>query len=237
MPAIIAWGGFKMKRIAVVTGGNRGIGRAAGQGLARLGWRVVLAARDAEKGEAAARQMREEGGDAVFRRLDIDDDAQARDFGRWAAAELGRVDALLNNAGIYVEGDSAADIRANFETNVLGPWRLTQAILPLMRQQRFGRIVNVSSGMGQLSEMGGGSPAYRISKTALNAVTRIIAAETAGENILVNSVCPGWVKTDMGGEGADRTPEQGADTLIWLATLPDGGPTGGFFRDRKPIPW
>jgi NAD(P)-dependent dehydrogenase (short-subunit alcohol dehydrogenase family) len=107
----------------------------------------------------------------------------------------------------------------------------------MMRQQNYGRIVNVSSGMGQLTQMGGGAPGYRLSKTALNALTRILAAELEGTNILVNSVCPGWVRTDMGGESAPRSPEQGADTIVWLATLPDGSPTGGFFRDRAPIPW
>jgi NAD(P)-dependent dehydrogenase (short-subunit alcohol dehydrogenase family) len=123
------------------------------------------------------------------------------------------------------------------ETNVYGVLRVTQALIPLMKKQNYGRIVNVSSGMGQLHDMGGGSTGYRISKTALNALTRIFASELQGTNILVNSVCPGWVKTDMGGENASRTPEEGVDTIVWLATLADGGATGGFFRDRKSIDW
>jgi len=127
--------------------------------------------------------------------------------------------------------------RETLETNVLGPLALAQALVPFMKRNRYGRIVNISSGMGQLSEMGVGSPAYRVSKTALNALTRILAADLKASGILVNSMCPGWVKTDMGGPTAPRTVEQGADTAVWLATLPDGGPTGGFFRDRKPIPW
>jgi NAD(P)-dependent dehydrogenase (short-subunit alcohol dehydrogenase family) len=123
------------------------------------------------------------------------------------------------------------------ETNVYGVLRVTQALIRLMKKQNYGRIVNVSSGMGQLHDMGGGSTGYRISKTALNALTRIFASELQGTNILVNSVCPGWVKTDMGGENASLTPEQGVDTIVWLATLADGGARGGFFRNRKPIDW
>jgi len=114
---------------------------------------------------------------------------------------------------------------------------MIRTFMPLMKKRKYGRIVNVSSGMGQLSEMGGGYPAYRISKAALNALTRIVSEELKGEGILVNSACPGWVRTEMGGPQGQRTPEQGADTIIWLATLPDDGPTGGFFRDRKPIAW
>jgi NAD(P)-dependent dehydrogenase (short-subunit alcohol dehydrogenase family) len=106
-----------------------------------------------------------------------------------------------------------------------------------MRRNGYGRVVNISSGMGQLSDMGGHSPSYRVSKTGLNALTRMLTAELGEENILVNSVCPGWVRTDMGGPNARRSVEQGAETPVWLATLPDDGPRGGFFRDRKPIPW
>jgi NAD(P)-dependent dehydrogenase (short-subunit alcohol dehydrogenase family) len=128
-------------------------------------------------------------------------------------------------------------VRGTLETNFYGAWRLAQEALPLMRQNGYGRIVNLSSGMGQLSDMGGHSPAYRVSKTALNALTRILTAELEGENVLVNSCCPGWVRTEMGGASAPRAVEQGADTPVWLATLPDDGPRGGFFRDRKPIRW
>ena len=156
----------------------------------------------------------------------------------------GRTDILINNAGIMIDprGSRLLDselktYRDTLETNAFGPLLITQALLPLMKKRNYGRIVNLSSGRGQLSEMGSGTPAYRISKTALNALTRIVAAETRGSNILVNSLRPGWVKTDMGGPYAPRTVAQGADTAVWLATLPDGGPTGGFFRDRKPIPW
>jgi NAD(P)-dependent dehydrogenase (short-subunit alcohol dehydrogenase family) len=129
------------------------------------------------------------------------------------------------------------DLQRTLETNVYGPLRLAQAAIPFMRAQRYGRVVNVSSEMGQLSDMGQGSPAYRLSKTALNSVTAMLAASTRGENILVNCCCPGWVRTDMGGPEASLTAEQGADTPVWLATLPDGGPTGGFFQSRRAIAW
>ena len=128
-------------------------------------------------------------------------------------------------------------VREAMETNVYGPMLLCQAFVPLMRKHRYGRIVNLSSGMGQLTHMNGGCPAYRISKTSVNALTRILADELKDENILVNSMCPGWVKTDMGGAGATRELPEGADTAVWLATLPDGGPNGGFFRDRKAFEW
>ena len=151
---------------------------------------------------------------------------------------------LVNNAGVLLDPrgsrflDSKLDTyRDTLETNFFGPLQLAQAVVPLMKANRYGRIVNLSSGMGQLDEMGSGTPAYRISKTALNALTRILAAEFRGSNILVNSMCPGWVKTGMGGDHAPITAAQGADTAVWLATLPNEGPTGGFFRARKPIAW
>jgi NAD(P)-dependent dehydrogenase (short-subunit alcohol dehydrogenase family) len=159
----------------------------------------------------------------------------------------GRLDVLVNNAAILIDEpggfkaslfDLKADtLRRTMETNLLGPIRLIQAAAPLMREQAYGRIVNISSSAGQLTDMGSGYPAYRMSKTALNALTRIAAAELGGGNVKVNAMCPGWVRTDMGGTSATRSPEEGADTAVWLATLPDDGPTGGFFRDRKPIAW
>ena len=231
-------------KVAVVTGANRGIGLEIGRALAREGMRVIVAARDPDRGEAAARGLRSEGHEAEFRELDVADAGSIQAFAADLGRSPGRLDVLINNAGIMIDprgsrllDSSPETYRRTFETNVMGPLQLTQALLPLMQRGKYGRIVNVSSGQGQLSEMGSGTPAYRISKTALNALTRITAAETRATNILVNSMCPGWVRTDMGGPNAPRTPQQGADTAVWLATLPDGGPTGGFFRDRKPIPW
>ena len=224
-----------------MSGGNRGIGRQVAGDLAGLGYRVVIGSRDLAKGEKAAREL---GNGVVARQLDVRDQKSIGSCIASIAEELGRLDVLVNNAGVIGGGwrTSAVDVdlddvRATLETNLFGAWRLTQAALPLMRQNGDGRIVNISSGMGQLSDMGGNSPAYRVSKTGLNALTRILSAELAGENILVNSCCPGWVRTDMGGRSAPRSLEEGADTPVWLATLPDDGPTGGFFRNRRPIPW
>ena len=156
------------------------------------------------------------------------------------AERRGRIDVLVNNAGIMIDPrgsrflDSKLDTyRDTLETNLFGPLQLAQAVVPLMKANRYGRIVNLSSGLGQLSEMGAGTPAYRISKTALNALTRILAAEFTDSNILVNSMCPGWVRTGMGGEGAPRTPAQAADTAVWLATLPDDGPTRRLFQGSQ----
>jgi NAD(P)-dependent dehydrogenase (short-subunit alcohol dehydrogenase family) len=173
-------------------------------------------------------------------RLDVDDVDSVGAALAGIEANPGSLDVLINNAGVYGEPTGAAGYDLDqahevFETNVFGPWRLIQASLPLLRKGPAPRIVNVSSGAGQLAEMGGGRAAYRLSKAALNALTRTLAADEP--EIIVNSICPGWVRTDMGGLGAPRSVEQGADTAVWLATLPDAGPSGGFFRDREPIPW
>lgn len=235
-----------MKRVAVVTGANRGLGFETAKELAQKGYTVVLTARDSRKGEEASTKLAAQKLDVHFHPLDVTMPQSIRSFRDWLEKEFGRVDVLVNNAGIFLDGDkddtsagaaTTDDIRRTMETNVYGPFQLCQTLIPLMEKNNYGRIVNLSSGMGQLAEMNGHYPAYRISKTAVNAVTRIFADETRGKNILINSVCPGWVKTDMGGENAERTTEQGADTIVWLATLPDGSPTGGFFRDREPISW
>ena len=232
-------------RVAVVTGANRGIGFEICRQLARRGgMRVVLTARNEAKGGAAAKKLRSDGLDVDSHVLDVADEASIRALAGWLEATCKRCDVLVNNAGIMADprGSRVLDSRLQtwretLETNLIGPLILIQALVPLMKKHRYGRIVNLSSGQGQLADMGPGTPAYRVSKTALNALTRTLAAELTDSGILVNSMCPGWVKTDMGGAGAPRTVEQGADTAVWLATLPDGGPSGGFFRDRKPIPW
>jgi NAD(P)-dependent dehydrogenase (short-subunit alcohol dehydrogenase family) len=172
--------------------------------------------------------------------LDVTDDTSVGAAIAGIESRQGSLDALVNNAGIYGAPVGAAeypleDARQVFETNVFGPWRLTQAALSLLRGSAAPRIVNVSSGAGQLDEMGGGRAAYRLSKAALNALTRTLAADQP--EILINAMCPGWVRTEMGGPDAPRSPAEGADTAVWLATLPDEGPSGGFFRDREPIPW
>jgi NAD(P)-dependent dehydrogenase (short-subunit alcohol dehydrogenase family) len=204
--------------------------------LGRLGFTVLLGARDAGRGARASRQLG--GGPISPIVLDVADDESVR-----AAAEgIERLDVLVNNAAILYDTwqrgiDADLDqVHEAFETNLLGAWRVTQAVLPLLRASPAGRIVNVSSGAGALHDMGGGTPAYRTSKAALNALTRIFAAELRGDGILVNAVCPGWVATDMGGAGG-RPVADGAAGIIWAATLPEDGPTGGFFRDGRPIAW
>ena len=231
-------------RIALVTGGNRGIGLEICRQLAAQGLAVVLTAREATKGKAAARALQDDGLRAEFHRLDVTSCRSIRACVAAVAERRGRIDVLVNNAGVMIDPrgsrflDSKLDTyRDTLETNLYGPLQLAQAVIPLMKANRYGRIVNVSSGQGQLTDMGAGTPAYRMSKTALNALTRILAAEFRMNNILVNSMCPGWVRTGMGGDSAPRSPEEGADTALWLATLPDDGPSGGFFRDRQSIPW
>lgn len=234
-------------RTALVSGANRGIGFEIVRQLARLGVMAAIGARDADEGQKAAQSLQSEGLDVPVVALDVNSDESAAAAVAEVKRLFGRLDVLVNNAAVLIDepgGFKASlfdlkpdTLRRTMETNLLGPIRLTQAAVPLMREQDYGRIVNVSSGAGQLAEMGGGYPAYRMSKTALNALTRITAAELGAGNVKANAMCPGWVRTDMGGPEAARTVEEGADTAVWLATLPDDGPTGGFFRDRKPMAW
>jgi NAD(P)-dependent dehydrogenase (short-subunit alcohol dehydrogenase family) len=232
-----------MDRIALVTGGNRGIGLAVCRQLGALGYQVILTSRDVDKGEKAAVALRAAGCSVTVAPLDVDREASVAQLKTLVDRDFGRLDVLVNNAAVYLdEGMSVFDVdmatvRTTIKTNVYGPLMLCQAFVPGMRRQKYGRVVNVSSGAGQISQMESGTPAYAISKAALNALTRIVADEVEGTNVKVNAVCPGWVRTEMGGPGAPRTVEQGADTIVWLATLPDDGPTNGFFRDRHPIAW
>lgn len=231
------------QRIALVTGGNRGIGLETCRQLAARGIKVILGSRDAAKGAAAARELAAAGAPVEARQLDVSSAKSISDCMNWVRHDVGRLDILVNNAGVMIEeGDADAleeleVIRDTMQTNVYGPFLLCRLAIPIMKSRRHGRIVNLSSSMGSLSEMGAGYIAYRLSKAGINVVTRVIAAETEGMGILVNSVDPGWVQTGMGGRGATRTLEKGAETVTWLATLADNGPTGAFFRDRKAIAW
>lgn len=228
----------------MVTGANRGIGLGITRRLAEEGMEVVLTARDASRGTAACEALAAQGLAVRFHPLDVRDRAQAERLAVWLRRELGRLDVLVNNAGILPDPrgaralDIAADVvREALETNTIGVLNVTQALAPLMKAGGYGRIVNVSSELGQLEGMGVGTPAYRISKTALNALTRMLANELAASGVKVNAMSPGWVRTDLGGPRAPRTVEDAADTAVWLATLPDDGPTGAFFKDRAPIAW
>lgn len=226
--------------VAVVTGANRGIGYEVCRQLAEHGYAVVLGSRDASKGDAAAASLGGEGRSVTAVQLDVADESSVRRAAAEIAA-LGRCDALVNNAAIDYDTDqlaSAADLERvarTFETNVVGAWRTTLALLDLLRRSPHPRIVNVSSAAGSLAGMGAGAPGYRVSKAALNALTRMLAAELAADGVLVNSACPGWTATDMGGGG--RPVSAGAASVVWGVLLADDGPSGGFFRDGRPIPW
>ena len=228
--------------VAVVSGGNRGIGREVVRQLAERGFTVILGARDPLAGERAASELVAAGLDVRPQRLDVTDQSTVDSLAALLRNEYGRVDALVNNAAIHYDTwqqAASADlevVQQAWDTNVLGAWRLSIGLLALLRSSARGRIVNVSSEAGSLASMGGGTPAYRASKVALNALTRMLAAELRGDGILVNSVCPGWVASDMGGPGG-RPVADGAASVTWAVELPDDGPTGGFFRDGRPLPW
>ena len=229
-------------KIALVTGANRGIGLEVVRQLARLGMTVILGARDLEKGLAAAKKLSNEGLKVLPRQLDVADPESINKLAAQVESEFRRLNVLINNAGILYDDwqrPSTADLNVAheaMETNAFGAWRMCQAFTPLLRRSRQGRIVNVSSESGSLTDMNGQTPAYSTSKAALNAITRLFAGELKSDGVLVNSICPGWVATDMGGSGG-RPVELGGASVVWGATLPDDGPTGGFFRDGTPLPW
>ena len=228
--------------IALVTGANRGIGLELVRQLAHEGFTAILGSRDLHRGEAAAAGLRDEGLQVDVRVVDVADAASVEALGNELARDFGALDVLVNNAAIHydtwqrgVDADLEV-VREALETNLLGAWRTAQACLPLLRRSQHARLVNVSSGAGSLARMGAGTPAYSVSKAALNAMTRILAAELEDDGVLVNAVCPGWVATDMGGPGG-RPVEDGAASVMWAVLLPDDGPTGGFFRDGRPVEW
>jgi NAD(P)-dependent dehydrogenase (short-subunit alcohol dehydrogenase family) len=238
------------QKLAVVTGAARGLGLSVARELAAAGCLVLMVGRTAEAIEDAAQGPAgagPQGAAACRRRYRRERRRRARGALR---REFGRADILVNNAGVLLEprGFAAPEgasalvvdpeiVAATYACNALAPLRLIQAIVPLMRDNGWGRIVNVSSGMGQLADMGGCWPGYRMSKAALNALTRLTARELEESPIKVNAVCPGWCRTEMGGQDATRSADEGAQGIVWAALLPDDGPSGGFFRDGKPIDW
>ena len=240
-----------IKRVALVTGANRGIGFEIARQLALKKMTVLMGARDDEGGTEAQNKLGDQGLDVHFIRADVTDPRSMEAAVGRIKDEFRRLDVLVNNAGILIDAETrllelgVTLLQNTLETNAFGPLLLSQACVPIMRKNRYGRIVNMSSSMGSLADIANPdsasaevqSPAYRLSKTLLNGITVLLAKELRGTNILVNAACPGWVRTDMGGGRAPLSPEQGAATAVWLATLPDDGPTGGFFREQQPIPW
>jgi len=237
------------RRVAVVTGANRGIGFETARQIARLGYKVVVTSRDGLQGKAAADKLQSEALDVGYHPLDVTRPESVRRVVEFLENAFGRADVLVNNAGVFPEialengrGQSIMEVdlemvRTSLETNALGTLQVTRALVPLMRRNGYGRIVNLSTGYAQLTNMGGRFVGYRMSKAGVNVLTRVFAGELADENILVNSVDPGWVRTRMGGPNATRSTAEAAEGIVWAATLPDDGPTGGFFKAGEAIPW
>ena len=232
---------MRNQKTALVTGANKGIGFEVARELARLGLRVFLGARNAEAGQAAAKKLKS-AGDVTFLQIDVSKPESIRAAAEEISRHTDRLDVLVNNAGVLLDEDKDAlsvtpeIFETTIRTNTLGPWLVAQAFVPLLKKSAAPRIVNVSSGGGQLEDGADGwAPAYCVSKTALNGVTAQLAA--ALPKFAVNSVCPGWVRTDMGGENADRSVAEGAATIVWLATDAPYDLTGKFVKDRKVIPW
>ncbi|MEZ5925180.1 MAG: SDR family NAD(P)-dependent oxidoreductase [Hyphomicrobiaceae bacterium] len=234
--------------VAIVTGGNRGMGLETCRQLGALGYHVVLLARDRDLGERAAQSLRAEGHAIEAFKCDLTRTDDIALFLSHLNRRGTRVDVLVNNAGQYLEyagrdvdqrvsalTAQTSVVRAILDSNLLGPFTLTQGILQIMKRQAYGRVVSLSSAMGQLSDMGGGAPGYRLACVGISAMTKFFAEELKGTDVLINCVDPGWVRTHS--PEATRSIEDGVVTTIWLATLPTGGPTGQFFRDKTPIPW
>lgn len=236
------------QKIAVITGANRGIGFGLAKALAEKSYRVIMVGRNADKLTEAAETLRATNPNVEFMVADIADTSQVHALAARLNETCSAVDVLINCAGVIIETDQAGNpsdlahvdpekVLSTLNINTVGALRMTQALLPLLQKSSGARIVNISSGMGGIREMDGGWPGYRLSKAALNALTKVTAAEIQGTNIKVNSVCPGWVRTDMGGPNATRSVEEAVPGILWAAELDDDGPSGGFFRDGQPIEW
>ena len=235
-------------RTAIVTGANRGVGRGVAKRLASLGYRVVLTSRDEPKGKSSLDELKQElgtqmTGELVYHQLDVTDHESIKSLYNFVTSEYEAADILVNNAAVLLDQDGRVfqipidTFRTTLETNVYAPLLLCRTFVPLMIKRNYGRVVNVSSGAGQIEDMVDDMPAYRLSKIALNGLTRMLADSVRGTNVLINAGCPGWVRTEMGSPNAPRSIEEGAEGIVWLATLPDGGPHGGFFRDGQQISW
>ena len=232
-----------MNQVALVTGAYRGLGLETVRQLAKLGYHTILTGRRSPQGMRVVSELESEGHQALYVDLDVTDSKSIAQARLKVELEYGKLDVLVNNAGIHYDmGNSSLDpswiiVDEALSTNFLGPWKVTVGFLPLLQKSDGARIVNVSSGAGSLIDVTPGTPAYSTSKAALNMLTIQLASELKEQGIKVNAVCPGWVRTEMGGQQAPRSVEEGAAGIVWAATLDDQGPTGGFFRDGKPINW
>ncbi|HUR44959.1 MAG TPA: SDR family NAD(P)-dependent oxidoreductase [Candidatus Saccharimonadales bacterium] len=232
-----------MAKTVLITGGNRGIGLETARQLAGKGFQAFIGTRDPAAGQKAAAGLKKAGAEVTALPLDAADSASIKSAADALARQVEQLDVLINNAGIYPdEGYNILNIAreqlvTTFQTNTFGPLAVVQAFLPLLRKAKHARIINLSSGLGQLDGMSSGIPSYSLSKLAVNGVTILLASALKSDGIAVNSMCPGWVRTDMGGASAPRSVEQGADTAVWLASEASAELTGKFFRDRKEIPW
>lgn len=230
------------KRIALVTGANRGLGLEVVRQLAQKGFHVILTSRSAQ-GKEAAEALQNERLDVVFHQLDVTDGQSIAELTEYLFENYPQLDVLINNAGIHYDtfqNTLNADfsiVEEALQVNTLGPWRISKALLPLLQKSPAGRIVNVSSSSGSFSDSWPGTPAYSISKVGLNMLTLKMAADLEGTTIKVNAVCPGWVRTRMGGQEAPRDVAEGAGSIIWPALIGADGPNGGFFRDGEAIDW
>ena len=228
--------------IALVTGARRGLGRETVTQLARQGFTVILSSR-AENGRPVAEALARQDLPVIWHQLDVTDGQSIDDLRQFISEEYGRLDVLVNNAGIHYDtfqNTMTADfsiVEEAWQVNVLGAWRLSKALWPLLRRSEHPRIVNVSSSSGSFVDSWPGTPAYSTTKAALNMLTLKMSADLQEDGALVNAVCPGWVRTEMGGPDAPRSVAEGAASVLWAARLPDDGPTGGFFRDGEPISW
>jgi NAD(P)-dependent dehydrogenase (short-subunit alcohol dehydrogenase family) len=233
--------------VAVVTGASRGIGLEVCRQLAALGYAVVLGSRDLRQAELSAKELDADGERVIPARIEVDNSVNIQQFAEWMRERYGRLDAIVNNAATAPDRWAIAGttdlspVAEALDVNLFGAWRVTQALLPLLRSSPRPRVVNVSSEGGSIALMGGGTPAYSVSKAALNALTRMLAGELYRDGILVNAVCPGWTANDSdqggGRKGGGRSAAQGAASIVWAVTLPNGGPTGTFTRDGRELPW
>lgn len=231
------------QRVAVVTGASQGVGFEICRQLAQQKIQVILTARNSERGEAAAHHLQQEGYTVSFHPLDITQPTQIADLIHSISTQFGQLDILVNNAGIYLDQHQPALtitpelIAQAVQTDVCGTFAMCQAVIPLMKAQQYGRIVNLSSRTSRLDQMNNLGLTYKISKSSINVMTVVLAQEVASHNILINAVNPGWIRTEMGGDQATCSPIAGADGPVWLATLPDSSPTGCFFDGRVIQPW